>query len=520
MRVGVAVARRKAARWARHWTRRWEAQPLHTRRTVRLVAASGALGGVLAGGLIAVAGPWDSGQRTAEKETAARADAAQGRTGDADHGSSDGVPGKGAPGDGFQGAGAGAPRVLTPLGPQDGTRPVGTPRPTGAGLARELAPLLKDPALGSPTTAAVWDVTTGRELYGERETTGVVPASTVKLATGAAALAALGPDHRIPTASLAEGGEVFLVGGGDPTLSAKRLKGLARDTARKLKKDGVRKVAVRYDATAYAGDVLHEIGPNENIAPVTPLMVNEARLDDSWHGPAPRATDPARDAADDFAGELRDAGVRVAGEPKAARVPERADELAATYSAPLAELTERMLTYSDNDLGEALARQTAIAVGRDASFEGAGRAVAGQLKKLGLPVRGARFADGSGISRGNRVSADLLARLLVTAADQDRPELRSLLTGLPVAGFNGTLRDRYGDGGGDGQDAGGTSAARGVVRAKTGTLTGVNSLAGTVVDADGRLLAFAFFTMGATDRTGAGDALDRMAAAVAACGCR
>ncbi|WP_181790029.1 D-alanyl-D-alanine carboxypeptidase/D-alanyl-D-alanine endopeptidase, partial [Streptomyces phytophilus] len=212
-------------------------------------------------------------------------------------------------------------------------------------------------------------------------------------------------------------------------------------------------------------------------------------------------------------------GSSAGSRPKAARVPEKADELAATYSAPLADLTERMLTYSDNDLGEALARQTAIAVGRDASFEGAGRAVAGQLKKLGLPVRGARFADGSGISRGNKVSADLLARLLVTAADQDRPELRSLLTGLPVAGFNGTLRDRYGDGG-DAEDVGGTSAARGVVRAKTGTLTGVNSLAGTVVDADGRLLAFAFFTMDATDRTGAGDALDRMAAAVAGCGCR
>ncbi|GAA2113203.1 D-alanyl-D-alanine carboxypeptidase/D-alanyl-D-alanine endopeptidase [Streptomyces synnematoformans] len=513
MRVGVGEAGRAAARRARHWTRRWEAQPLHTRRTVRLVAASGALGGVLAAGVITAAGPWDSGQRTAERRTAARADAAEGRTGDADHDSSDGVPAGGAPGDGPQGTAVGAPRVLTPLGPQDGTRPVGTP-PTGAGLAEKLAPLLQDPALGSPSTAAVWDVTTGRELYGARETAGVVPASTVKLATGAAALAALGRDHRIPTASLADGGKVFLVGGGDPTLSAQRLARLARATARELKADGVRKVAVRYDATAYAGDVLHEIGPNENIAPVTPLMVNEARLDRARHGPAPRAAAPARDAADAFAGALRKAGVRVAGEPRAARVPEQADELATTYSAPLAALTERMLTYSDNDLGEALARQTAIATGRDPSFAGAGKAVAGQLRKLGLPVRGAEFTDGSGISRGNRVSADLLARLLVTAADPGHPELRPLLTGLPVAGFSGTLRDRYGD------EAGGAGAARGVVRAKTGTLTGVNSLAGTVVDADGRLLAFAFFTMGATDRAGAGQALDRMAAAVAGCGCR
>ncbi|MBR7678233.1 D-alanyl-D-alanine carboxypeptidase, partial [Streptomyces daliensis] len=82
----------------------------------------------------------------------------------------------------------------------------------------------------------------------------------------------------------------------------------------------------------------------------------------------------------------------------------------------------------------------------------------------------------------------------------------------PVAGFTGTLEERYGDE----QNKPGA----GLVRAKTGTLTGINTLAGTVVDADGRLLAFAFMTSGTKDAEGAKNALDRMASALANCGCR
>jgi len=76
-----------------------------------------------------------------------------------------------------------------------------------------------------------------------------------------------------------------------------------------------------------------------------------------------------------------------------------------------------------------------------------------------------------------------------------------------VAGFTGTLTSRY------------TGGAAGVVRAKTGTLTGVNTLAGTVVDQDGRLLAFAFLASNTTNPLEAQSALDRTATALAACGC-
>ncbi|MCF3180822.1 D-alanyl-D-alanine carboxypeptidase/D-alanyl-D-alanine-endopeptidase, partial [Streptomyces polychromogenes] len=167
---------------------------------------------------------------------------------------------------------------------------------------------------------------------------------------------------------------------------------------------------------------------------------------------------------------------------------------------------ERMLTNSDNDIAEALARQTALASGKPASFEGAEEAVTQRLGSLGVDLTGSRFADGSGLNRADKVSARLLTGLLAKAADPQHPELRPVLTGLPVAGFTGTLRTRNA----------GTSPAAGLLRAKTGTLTGVNSLAGTVVAPSGRLLAFAFLTANAADGSAAEKGLDKLAAAVAA----
>ena len=91
--------------------------------------------------------------------------------------------------------------------------------------------------------------------------------------------------------------------------------------------------------------------------------------------------------------------------------------------------------------------------------------------------------------------------------------LRAALDGFPIAGLTGTLDTRYGD------DS--TVRGAGLVRAKTGTLNTVLALSGYVVDADGRLLVFSFIGNGLTPgATGNRDALDRAAAALAACGCR
>jgi serine-type D-Ala-D-Ala carboxypeptidase/endopeptidase (penicillin-binding protein 4) len=410
--------------------------------------------------------------------------------------------------------------------PSHGPGAAGVPPPSGDALADTLEPLLKDGDLGKLRAVSVVDAATGRDLYTSKAHTAATPASTVKLATAAAALSARGPDHRIATRAVRgrASDEVVLVGGGDPTLSTGALDGLARDTARRLRGHDAGKVSVRYDTSRYSGPVRHSIGANDNLAPVSPLMVDEARLEGASgpgdeedgaapaHGPAARSTDPAEDAAEAFADALGKHGVDVKGKPEEAKAPGAAKELAVHRSAQLSALAERMLTYSDNDIAEALARQTAVAAGEPASFKGAGKAVRDRLGKLKMPLKGAHFADGSGLDRDDKVSPALLTGLLVRAADPDHPGLRPVLTGMPVAHFTGTLGSRYGG------DKGKQGA--GLVRAKTGTLTGVNTLAGTVVDADGRLLAFAFMTAGTRDGKAAQGSLDSLAAALANCGCR
>ncbi|MFF7160988.1 D-alanyl-D-alanine carboxypeptidase/D-alanyl-D-alanine-endopeptidase [Streptomyces sp. NPDC008086] len=474
-------------------------------KTWQYTAGAATAGLALAAAVVTAAGPWDStGQRTAERDRAA----VQERTGGADHGrnsdTSDTAAGTPRPA-------PSAASVLPGLGGGVGTA---HGAPSAKALAGLLGPLLDDPELGARRTAAVVDVATGKQLYGEAADQPLTPASTTKIATAVAVLTALGPDHRLTTRAVLEPDtrELVLVGGGDPTLTARKdadgwagLRDLADRTAKALKKRDVREVTLSYDKTLYAGPELHPIGVNGNLAPVSALMVDEARTNDSTSGPAKRVEDPAQDAAAQFAELLADRGVKTTA-PGPSKATNRAEPLAEVTSPPMSALVERMLTNSDNDIAEHLARQTAVASGARADFDGAGKAIGDRLRKLGLPVAGADFKDGSGLDRDDRLTADLLTALLAKAADPAHPELRPVLTGLPVAGFTGTLTTRYTDG------------AAGLVRAKTGTLNGVNTLAGTVVDQDGHLLAFAFLSTGANTEA-ARATLDRTATALASCGC-
>ncbi|MFF4386165.1 MULTISPECIES: D-alanyl-D-alanine carboxypeptidase/D-alanyl-D-alanine endopeptidase [unclassified Streptomyces] len=484
--------------------RGWSEVPLV--KTWQLIAGSAVAGLALSVAAVAAAGPWDSGQRKAERVRAA----SWGRTGGADH---DGGPGSGA----LPEAAPSAPGVLGAIGPGAPRAQSAPAAPAAAGgLAAALKPLLADPALGTVRTASVVDTATGQVLYESGARDAMTPASTVKIATAAAVLAALGPEHRIRTTVTpgAAPGQIVLVGGGDPSLTAKKkspagsggsLVALAGDTAQALKAAGTDTVTLGYDDGLYTGPARHPIGANPNIAPVTALTADEGRPDDSTSGPVDRSDDPSKDAARAFRTLLADRGIKVTGEPAKAKPAAGVQPLAVTLSTPVAGLVERMLTSSDNDIAEALARQTALASGRPASFEGAEQAVTDRLTALGVDTAGSRFADGSGLNRADKISAGLLTGLLTKAADPQRPELRPVLTGLPVAGFTGTLKARNS----------GSSPAAGLLRAKTGTLSGVNSLSGTVVDPSGRLLAFAFLTANTPGPEGAEKALDKLAAAVA-----
>ncbi|MFC8719314.1 D-alanyl-D-alanine carboxypeptidase/D-alanyl-D-alanine-endopeptidase [Kitasatospora sp. NPDC057198] len=507
----------------------------------RRAALAAALGAVLAAGTTladpAAAQPSPEPTHSRRADDGRHQDQTQGgdRDGDRDHrGGGDSVDGK-ADGraDGKQRHPDGRRRAVPVRGPVLAAGDAADSKaPTGSGLRTALGGTVQDKALGT-LNFAVADAATGEFLFGSQENAPATPASTTKLATAVAALALLPAEHRIATTVVRGApGEITLVGGGDPTLTALpadqiRIGGapvdqdsapasmaeLAHRTAAALKASGSTEVKLGYDTSLYTGPLLHHDHDAMNIAAVTPLMVDEGRIDPRSPDEAPaRVFDPAGQAAESFAGFLKAEGITVQGKPAPAAAAPGGTELARVESPTIGRLVERMLTTSDNTLAEAVARQAAIAAKQPASFEGAAKAVTTELAALGVPLDGVLLTDGSGLAKANLIPPVTLVKLLAAAAAPDHPELRPVLTGLPVAGFSGTLVNRFSAKSGAGE-------AAGIVRAKTGTLQGVNTLAGTVVDADGRVLAFALMTRTDADPTAARAAVDRIVAKIAACGC-
>lgn len=181
-------------------------------------------------------------------------------------------------------------------------------------------------------------------------------------------------------------------------------------------------------------------------------------------------------------------------------------------SAPLPEIVDQLLQVSDNEATEVLLRHVGLASGGEGSSAAGVAGVAEVLRDLGVPVP-VRQLDGSGLSRENLIAPETLVGVLraVGTSAEDSP-LRAVLGGLPVAGFTGSLALRFDDVAPD---------AVGDVRAKTGTLTGVSSLAGVAVDRRGTPLVFALMAdrIREVDTLDARAALDRAAAALAACTC-
>ncbi|MGZ4602107.1 MAG: D-alanyl-D-alanine carboxypeptidase/D-alanyl-D-alanine endopeptidase [Kineosporiaceae bacterium] len=406
--------------------------------------------------------------------------------------------------------------------------------PSPSGLQRLLGPLLRTPGLGGSISAEIVDLASGASLLAISPTTPAVPASSAKLLTGAAALSLLGPSARLSTTVVDGPGkdEISLVGGGDVTLAAGHgapggavgragIADLAGQTAAALHAQGRHAVAVRLDDTLFKGPAVNPAWSAGDVrggfvAPVTALAVNSGSAAPAVPlvpgAPAARVADPSMAAAQLFAAALERDGIAVTGPVVRAKAPDGAAELARVESATVGDLVEHALTDSDNTVAEALARVVAVKAGRQGTFADAGVAVLDRVDLLGVPAAGAHLSGGSGLGGGNGVSARVLARLLVLAAAPEHPELRPLLTGLPVAGASGTLADRFG--------TARERAGLGVVRAKTGTLTGVSSLAGTVVDADGRQLGFVLLADRVTSTLAARTALDDAASTLAACGCR
>ncbi len=392
------------------------------------------------------------------------------------------------------------------------------PAPAPAILAALFGPLLQDPGLGPGVSAEVLDVLSGEVLLGLDAAAPAVPASTAKLLTAVAALTTLDPAQTLPTTVVAGAvpGEIVLVGGGDPTLSrtspsqtypgAPTVADLAAQVvAARPAGSPVSRIVV--DSSLFTGPLTADgwgpaDAPSSYAAPITATAVDGARVSP---GSQARSGQPGIDSGVALADALGAPGATVV----LGKAPEGAKTLATVESAPIARLVEQSLSMSDNVLAEALARQVALARDLPASFDGAADAIVAALGDAGVDTTGVRLSDGSGLSRSNQVPARVLTEIVAGAADGSIRGASAMLSGLPVAGYDGTLFDR-----------GEAATPPGSVRGKTGTLMGVHALAGTVVTAEGRLLAFAVIADESGGEARAEAALDGFAAALATCGCR
>ena len=408
------------------------------------------------------------------------------------------------------------------------TRPadVATPVPASGALApakvrRAVGPFLRDRDLGRSVHVVVAGMQGPPALSVGAGP--AMPASTTKLLTAAAALDVLGPGHEFETTVVQDGpGRVVLVGGGDPFLERRPVQDwprradvatLARQTAAALDRRGRGSVRVAYDDSLFSGPAVNPSWPQDYVpdavvSPITALWVDEG-VDPSGFG---RVADPSADAAAEFVRALERAGIRVVGTPVPHRSQSRDRVLARVTSAPVGQIVESVLELSDNEGAEVLARHVGLAVSGKGSSAAGSDAILSTLRGLGVGTAGAVLYDGSGLSRKNRIDPDTLIDVLRAAAGEDHPDLRAVVTGLPVAGFTGSLAFRFVDA---------PVPGRGRVRAKTGTLTGVSALAGVATDLDGVPMVFALVAdrVRLLDTLDAREALDDMAAALGACHC-
>jgi D-alanyl-D-alanine carboxypeptidase/D-alanyl-D-alanine-endopeptidase (penicillin-binding protein 4) len=376
--------------------------------------------------------------------------------------------------------------------------------------------------LGRRFTMTVWDPTTQRFVFRKQAAASLRGASTTKILTSVAALAVLGPDHRMPTTVRSgAAGELVLVAGGDPLLTSADLNYLATTTARTLAGADAAtpsptpstSTSASPSASPTPTETTSTNGPSQTAtagsggasspSPQTEWVV---RADDSLfadQGSSSRGwlpsylprevrpvgafarddrkvRDSTADAAKYFTAALQKAGLsaKYAGEASAdptARV------LATFPGHRVGDAVSRTLLVSDNDTAEMLFRQVALGRGLPASWAGGRRAVTEALGELGVPLAGVRIIDGSGLSLEGRLTSGALTAALSQAISGEHPKLSGLRTWLPVSGRSGTLKAQY-----QRFASKPSRCAAGLIQAKTGTVADAVSLAGYAQGSDGR----------------------------------
>ncbi|MCG7273826.1 D-alanyl-D-alanine carboxypeptidase/D-alanyl-D-alanine-endopeptidase [Corynebacterium afermentans] len=349
-----------------------------------------------------------------------------------------------------------APQALEPA----------TPSPIDdASLRTTLASLADNPDLGT-FHGHVTQASSGDVVFDRASDEALTPASVTKVLTASAALLSLGSQDRITTEVVrgANPGEVVIKAAGDVWLDADAMDELAQQVGQAD--------TVLIDTSAWEG--MPELMPGWDpldidggfVAPLQPAMLSGGRLNGETSGDVARSHTPALEVAQALAERVAAQNVGVGAAD--------GEVVAAVESPTLVERLELMMKNSDNVYAEAIGREVALARGTT-DAPGATLSV---LEERGFNTAGLVLRDNSGLSADNLIAPKLLDAVLYDATSM--PELRPLLSALPVAAGEGTLLDRYGD-----------LPGRGWVRAKTGTLDGTASLAGTVTSVNGNVYTFA-----------------------------
>lgn len=358
-----------------------------------------------------------------------------------------------------------------------------------------LDSLLRHPMFETSTVGLeVYDLTTDSILYKVNEHQMLRPASTMKLLTAITAIDKLGGSYQFRTQLYYTGkvedhtltGDLYCVGGFDPRFNIDDMNAFV-ESIRRMGVDTIRGSIVA-DRSMKDADLLGEgwCWDDDN-PPLSPLTIG-------------RNTQ----FVDRFIRQLVDDGVVLDVHISDGTLPDSAFHLCSRFHS-IDQILLRMMKQSDNFYAEAMFYQLAAHQGhRPARAKDAAAIVKRLISKVGLGHRPYRIADGSGLSLYNYLSADLEVRLLRYAYRNSTVYLH-LLPSLPVAGSDGTLRNRMRG-----------SFAADNVKAKTGTLEGVSALAGYCTAANGHRLCFSIINQGVMHTSNARRFQDRVCNALCA----
>lgn len=411
--------------------------------------------------------------------------------------------------------------------------PSETPSPSPTSTAPcSAAKAISQSALGN-FYGYVIDVTTGKVLLSKNGTSQTPSASVLKVLSAAAAMKYLPVGYRAKTTvkvDAAEPGTVYLVGGGDFSLSrltgsqksayvkAPRIEKLADRTLAAWNLDvPISKIVLDasfFDGAAWTNSWKQSDRTNGYISLITALQADADRRNPdltSKKYSGVRSLTPVANVGKYFKKYLGDMALDAKIVEGVA--PATATTLTYLQSQPMDTWLNHAMKYSDNTETEYLARHAAKAAGYPADFKSLQPMVRKMLDDLGIYSKRLVMKDGSGLAQGNRVTAKLIAQLMAETA-KPGSSLAALEGYLPVAGTSGTLSGRF---------TGKNAMARGFVKAKSGFIPGLYSLAGIIDAKDGHRLAFAAFARSGNGKTvgyQARPALDTVASRFYQCGAR